>query len=140
MGNIIVHDDKIVAIIDWELAGYYPWWAEVYTSYQRALSDFADELFDAVWEKLNLNLHSFSKKIGPVIRAYERCPVDHTGDTHSWERPPFCKCQPYGGVIAKRHIDSEEKHYVVYDQPENGYTKENWGTAYTNSSEEPKKG
>jgi aminoglycoside phosphotransferase (APT) family kinase protein len=28
LGNIIVKDDKITTIIDWEHAGYYPWWAE----------------------------------------------------------------------------------------------------------------
>lgn len=38
LGNILVHKGKIVAIIDWELAGYYPWWAEVFTSYYRAIS------------------------------------------------------------------------------------------------------
>jgi hypothetical protein len=27
--NIIVKDDKIEAILDWEMAGYYPWWAEL---------------------------------------------------------------------------------------------------------------
>ncbi|PVH83497.1 kinase-like protein, partial [Cadophora sp. DSE1049] len=27
-GNIMVKDGKIEAIIDWELAGYYPWWFE----------------------------------------------------------------------------------------------------------------
>lgn len=31
MTNIIVKDDKIEAIIDWEMAGYYPWWAEPYS-------------------------------------------------------------------------------------------------------------
>jgi aminoglycoside phosphotransferase (APT) family kinase protein len=27
-GNIMVKDDKITAIIDWEYTGYHPWWAE----------------------------------------------------------------------------------------------------------------
>jgi aminoglycoside phosphotransferase (APT) family kinase protein len=48
MGNILVDAGKIVAIIDWELAGYYPWWVEVHMSYFRALATPADELFDAV--------------------------------------------------------------------------------------------
>jgi hypothetical protein len=26
--NIIVKDSKITAVIDWRLAGYYPWWVE----------------------------------------------------------------------------------------------------------------
>jgi thiamine kinase-like enzyme len=30
--NIIVKDDKIEAIIDWEYSGYLPWWAERWLS------------------------------------------------------------------------------------------------------------
>lgn len=56
MGNILVHDGKIVAIIDWELAGYYPWWVEEYMSHYRALDDSGDELFDLVWPQLNMKL------------------------------------------------------------------------------------
>ncbi|KAI8939529.1 hypothetical protein NX059_003298 [Plenodomus lindquistii] len=114
LGNIMVHNGKIEAIIDWELAGYYPWWAEKYFSYQRALSTSADELFDVVWEKFDLNLGEVMKNLKPIMRAYTACPVEHTGDTHEWQRPPFCKCKPYGGVIRKHCIDSEEKHYVDY--------------------------
>jgi hypothetical protein len=119
MGNIIVDSVKIVAIIDWELGGYYLWWVEVHTSYRRALSDNADELFDAVWKEMGLSrkgLMKHMKHIAPVMKAFEWCPVAHTGDTHIWHRPAFCKCQPIGGRIYKRHIDSEEKHYVAYER------------------------
>jgi hypothetical protein len=114
MGNILVDAGKIVAIIDWELAGYYPWWVEVHMSYRRALSDNADELFDAVWKELGYSREGLMKHIAPIIRAYEWAPVEHTGDTHEWHRPAFCKCQPIGGRICKRHIDSEDRHYVAY--------------------------
>ncbi|KAF2109669.1 kinase-like domain-containing protein [Lophiotrema nucula] len=117
MSNILVHDGKIEAIIDWELAGYYPWWVEVYTSYNRALSGAADELFDVVWRELNLSV-DFVKNMAPVRRAWESCPVKHTGRTHGvWRRPPFCKCQRFGGKILKHHIDSEEIHFVDYECP-----------------------
>jgi hypothetical protein len=143
MGNILVHDGKIEAIIDWELAGYYPWWVELYTSYNRALSDAGDELFDVVWKELGLSLHSFRENVKPVADAWRYCPVSHTGHTHVWQRPSFCKCQPVGGLIRKHLIDSEEKHYVDYDRPELPYSREEWREwrgAHTGSQEEPKQG
>ncbi|KAF1844469.1 kinase-like protein [Cucurbitaria berberidis CBS 394.84] len=140
MGNILVHAGKIEAIIDWELAGYYPWWVEIYTSYNRALSDAADELFDVVWRELDLDLDSVMDNLRPVMRAWGRCPVAHTGRTHIWQRPPFCQCQPFGGVIRKHLIDSEEKHFVNYDRPEWPYSRAEWREAYTGTHEEPKQG
>lgn len=120
MGNILVDNGKIVAIIDWELAGYYPWWAEIFTSYFRGLSGNAHELFNMVWKELNLSIHDngVADSLAPVMDAYQRCPVRHTDNAHFWQRPPFCKCRPYGGMMLKNHIDSEEKHYVDYDVPE----------------------
>jgi thiamine kinase-like enzyme len=116
MSNILVHDGKIVAIIDWELAGYYPWWVEIYTSYNHAISEAADELFDAVWKELGLSIEEALENISPVMQAWNWCPVSHTGNEHRWQRPPFCKCQPSGGLIRAHHIDSEQKHFVDYDR------------------------
>ncbi|KAH7345833.1 hypothetical protein BKA66DRAFT_576880 [Pyrenochaeta sp. MPI-SDFR-AT-0127] len=125
LGNILVHDGKIVAIIDWELAGYYPWWAEVYTSYNRALSDTSKVLFDFVWKQLNLNIDGMLKNLSPVVKAYQCYPVSHTSRTYIWQRPPFCKCQNSGGVIRAHQIDSEDKHFVDYDRPRLD-EEENW--------------
>jgi hypothetical protein len=114
LGNILVHDGKIEAIIDWELAGYQPWWVEIFTSYNRSLSHAGKELFDFVWKKLDLSMKDAMKDIAPVMQAYERCPVGHTGRGSEWQRPVFCKCQPFGGVIRSWDIDSEDKHFVDY--------------------------
>ncbi|CBX97088.1 hypothetical protein IAQ61_007969 [Plenodomus lingam] len=117
LGNILVHDGKVVAIIDWETAGYLPWWVEIFTSYYRSLSHADDELFDMVWKELGLSIEDLRKDIGAVISAYGRCPVEHTGRTHIWLRPPFCECKDKnsGGVIRAHEIDSEEKHYINYE-------------------------
>jgi hypothetical protein len=120
LGNILVHEGKIVAIIDWELAGYYPWWVEILTSYDRSLSDSGPELFDAVWKELGTGLDVFRDKIHPVNEAWRYSPVQHTGKTHYWRRPAFCKCQLFGGHIDKHLIDSEERHFVEYDRPKWG--------------------
>lgn len=56
LGNIIVDPDagKILAIIDWELAGYYPWWVERWAAANRALDPLkASELFDMIWSGLS---------------------------------------------------------------------------------------
>ncbi|KAK5444187.1 hypothetical protein LTS15_010540 [Exophiala xenobiotica] len=53
--NIIVKDDKIQAIIDWELSGYFPWWAEKYI-YQVYGDQDMDDLFEGVWERVHPDL------------------------------------------------------------------------------------
>ncbi|KAF2820630.1 hypothetical protein CC86DRAFT_411924 [Ophiobolus disseminans] len=90
---------------------------EVYTSYNRGLSGAASQLFDIVWEKLGLDYDSpgVGENKDPVIQAYRSSPIAHTGNTHVWQRPPFCKCQPFGGLIRKHLIDSEEKDFVDSD-------------------------
>ncbi|KAF8851612.1 hypothetical protein BDZ45DRAFT_561039, partial [Acephala macrosclerotiorum] len=49
LSNILVKDDKIEAIIDWEYSGYFPWWAERWLSL-RGGTDQSDELFYPLWE------------------------------------------------------------------------------------------
>ncbi|TVY78277.1 hypothetical protein LSUE1_G008583 [Lachnellula suecica] len=54
--NIIVKDEKIEAIIDWELSGYFPWWAERWMSL-RAGRDDMDELFDPLWADIDSEMN-----------------------------------------------------------------------------------
>ncbi|KAH7085811.1 kinase-like domain-containing protein [Paraphoma chrysanthemicola] len=118
LGNIMVTQGRIEAIIDWELAGYYPWWVEMYTSHARSFNyNSSRDLWTIVWNQLGLSMDDIRDKVGPVMRAFERCPVEHTGETHIWQRPPFCKCQPYGGDIRKNQIDIEGDHVVRHDRP-----------------------
>ncbi|KAH9879912.1 hypothetical protein J1614_001936 [Plenodomus biglobosus] len=116
LGNILVHDGKIVAIIDWELAGYQPWWVEVITSYHRSLSHAGKELFDYVWKKLNIDVAEVFKVVQPVIDATEKCDIGHTGRTPKWHRPAFCECKPFGGEVWSGDVDSEDKHFIDHSK------------------------
>lgn len=72
-------------------------------------------MFDMGWKELNLNLDDAQKGLSPIFKAYKRSLVSHTGRTHEWRRPPFCKYEKSGGVIRAHHVDSEEKHFVDYN-------------------------
>jgi len=117
MDNILVHEGKIVAIIDWEFGGYYPWWVEIFMSYHRAVSTNAAELFDSVWEELGMDIFAIHDRVDAVINVWWHSPVCHTGSRDYWQRPVFCKCHPYGGIIYRSSIDSEERHFVNYNEP-----------------------
>lgn len=104
-----------MAIIDWEFGGYYPWWVETHMSYRRAASPNAFELFKFLWKELGIDNDSIYDQVSPVMDVWRHSPVRHTGNTHYWQRPVFCKCQPYGGVLRKKLIDSEERHFVDYN-------------------------
>lgn len=122
MGNIMVHDGKILAIIDWELAGYYPWWVERFTCYQRALSGNADELFELVWAELDPE-HSdedFGAKVDYAVAEaaslYSCAPIEHTHSHDMWVRPRWCECKPYGGAIIAKDWGAELKHEIVAER------------------------
>jgi hypothetical protein len=117
MGNIVVHEGKIEAIIDWELAGYYPWWVERWACRQRS-GNGSFELFDMVWSELNPDLDDkeFREKVFvPVQRAesaWGSCDIEHTESHDIWLRPPFCECKPYAGNIHKARWDAELRHTI----------------------------
>jgi hypothetical protein len=117
MGNIIVNEGKIEAIIDWELAGYYPWWVERWASRQRA-GNGSFELFDMVWPELNPDLDNdqfrakVSVRVGAAIEAWGSCDIAHTESHDVWMRPPFCECKPYAGLISRRFWGAELRHTI----------------------------
>ncbi|KAH7407090.1 kinase-like domain-containing protein [Phaeosphaeria sp. MPI-PUGE-AT-0046c] len=121
MGNIIVHDGKILAIIDWELAGYYPWWVERWASYQRAVSGNAYELFHMVWAEVSpeLPLHEFVEKtyrpVKKAANAYSFAPIKHTQSHDVWLRPGWCECKPHAGKCCGKDWGAELKHEIDYN-------------------------
>ncbi len=103
LSNIIVKDDKITAILDWEMAGYYPWWVERFKSFNYCAP--ADEFFEPLWALLEPEL-SYEKMyrdvflpVNKVINAWQRCNVGHPGINSRWLRPAFCKCEPWAGEV-----------------------------------------
>ncbi|KAF2007391.1 kinase-like protein [Amniculicola lignicola CBS 123094] len=118
--NIIVNNGKIEAIIDWETAGYYPWWFERFASLNRVYSSGAGELFGTVWAELDPDhdpkqfKDKVSNHVRPLESAYYFCLLEHTEDLDVWRRPAFCECKPYGGVIYRRDWDAELEHKIDY--------------------------
>ncbi|KAF1918312.1 kinase-like domain-containing protein [Ampelomyces quisqualis] len=118
--NIMVHDGKIEAIIDWETAGYYPCWVERCLSYQRSIEpDDSDEMFDLVWAELDQDMsreqfHQICKPVWAVQKAWNACNTTHTELNDAWFRPAWCECKPLGGIIMRREVDSELKHEIGY--------------------------
>jgi hypothetical protein len=116
MSNIMVKDDKIVAIIDWEMAGFYPWWVERYLSLD--YTTFSHELFPRVWELLEPEVTK--EKMGSDVRypvesaarIWARCNVEHPGKDDVWCRPAFSECEPAAGEIRWSHLGNQLEHKV----------------------------
>lgn len=126
MGNIIVNDGKIVANIDWELAGYYPWWVERNLSYRRAIGEQPHELFNMVWAGVDPQWapEEFGTQIArypnTVRHYYERAPIQHTHSHDAWQRPRWCECKPYGGQSKGFHCEAfgaQSEHRLEPDKP-----------------------
>jgi len=116
--NIMVKDGKIEAIIDWEYAGYMPWWAERWLSLIGG-EDATDELFDPLWADIGLEMDEDTfqteviDKVAPVIGAWEEClysVVDHPGSDTKWLRPGFCECKPFAGAFRWTDIGNQPEH------------------------------
>jgi len=114
--NVIVKDDKIQAIIDWEMSGYLPWWAEKYI-YGAYGDEDMDDLFEGVWERVHPDLANdamqvITEKLSPVRIALANAQVWHDDQRHGLFRPPFCKCRPNGGLIRSRTLGMKDVHTV----------------------------
>lgn len=118
LNNIFVKDDKIQAIIDWKVAGYYPWWVERYLS--RITGEaYMDELFEGVWERVQPNISddafkSIIYKLSPIRQALSNARVWHDDQRNGFWRPPFCKCQPFGAII-RPHFHGTPRTHTLAD-------------------------
>ncbi|PVH72855.1 hypothetical protein DL98DRAFT_432406 [Cadophora sp. DSE1049] len=120
--NIIVKDDKIEAIIDWEYAGYMPWWVERYFT-EVGGTDQSDELFGPLWEEIGGDHQTFIDHIFQPVRQVVSTwkggswnpNVTHPNKGNKWLRPGFCKCQPYAGSFEYTLIGKELEHVTHFD-------------------------
>lgn len=120
MSNIIVKDDKIHAIIDWEMAGFYPWWVE------RALSldytGFSREIYGPMWEMLEPEVTHQKMTddvywpVDQVTRIFRRCNVKHPGEDAVWLRPAFSECESAAGEIRWSYLGNVLEHQVCDEQ------------------------
>jgi hypothetical protein len=103
---------KVTGIIDWEQAGFYPWWAE-------AMKDkFSDEYFTEIETE---KFKKLSKPVKNVIKMW-KSGGDHSVCKHGldeanrWYRKPFCSCRPYGGPIGDDALGWEDQgHADVFE-------------------------
>lgn len=102
LSNIIVKDGKIQGLVDWEQAGYYPWWMERRATYMNS-NDYSDELFEPVWNELmpEIDVKKWSEliddKMFPSEQAWGHCRHYHPGSNTVWFMPSFCECKPVQG-------------------------------------------
>ncbi|KAK0124183.1 hypothetical protein ONS95_009165 [Cadophora gregata] len=120
--NIIVKDNKIEAIIDWEFAGFMPWWVERWFTVVGG-TDQTDELFKPIWEELEGDYETFKTNVvKPVHKAhgtYQMSISDqymsHNNNRNRWLRPGFCKCQPYAGYFENVLTGEKLEHVTHFD-------------------------
>ncbi|ETI20556.1 hypothetical protein G647_08593 [Cladophialophora carrionii CBS 160.54] len=134
--NIIVKDGKIQGIIDWERAGYYPWWMER-LAMERLGDDSIDELFKPIWEELMPEVSDrawrrVANNLDCMRSTYSQFDHEHPGKNKTWHRPPFCKCthdavgifkmMHWGGQVSCKITEpgSEEQKTLleVYKRPD----------------------
>ncbi|OAP55023.1 hypothetical protein AYL99_10723 [Fonsecaea erecta] len=114
--NIMVKDDKIVAILDWESAGYYPWWAEKYACKAYARIEDQQDLFEGVWERVDPELgetpawRAVVQKVAAVREAMVPFVVKHEPHVQPLYRAPFCKCRPHGQTIRPAARGDKPEH------------------------------
>jgi len=115
--NVIVKDNRIEEIIDWEMSGYYPWWAEHWLSGMGNEKE-ADEFIKSVWADVSPEMDEATfveqvyKKVGAVRIAWSlaRDEIEHPGMDTEFLRPPFCQCKPYAGGFGVIDLGKRYEH------------------------------
>ncbi|KAF4625833.1 hypothetical protein G7Y89_g12330 [Cudoniella acicularis] len=100
-GNIFVIEEepgmfKISAIIDWEFAGYCPWWVECFSDLTGLFYKRMELLFPGY------DFETYKKIMDEIFDIRMECILNgrilfkHTpNDTNEWYGRHFCKCEPY---------------------------------------------
>lgn len=116
LSNIIVYQDKIEAIIDWEMAGYYPWWAERYLSLFNNRP--AEQLLDPMWALLEPERDMATMQrdaylgVAAIIEVWGKCNVNHPGEHDCWFRPAFSASEPTSGMVYWRDCGNQLEHQI----------------------------
>ncbi|KAI9702239.1 MAG: hypothetical protein M1820_006171 [Bogoriella megaspora] len=117
LSNIIVSEGKITGIIDWERAGFYPWWAERMFAHM-VPDDRFDEIFEVIEDDICPGYDTvtfvdrISRHVGRVMEVWGLCPRFHRGEENAWIRRPFCECKPYSGRIQQCEMGVVRTHEI----------------------------
>ncbi|EPE35019.1 Protein kinase-like (PK-like) [Glarea lozoyensis ATCC 20868] len=117
--NIIVKDNQITAIIDWEHAGYYPWWAEHYLCGDVAFGQSSSLLFPVLYRLdpgMEARIKDVYNKVLEVRGLWESCKREHPHYHDRWYRPPFSACEPYAGHFLRGVAGGiQEREHTIQD-------------------------
>ncbi|KAH6663166.1 hypothetical protein B0J14DRAFT_570493 [Halenospora varia] len=128
LDNIFISDAnserkfKISAILDWELAGFFPWWAEdirailPHDSWQilGPDSDILHPGYDTkAWGKIWKDVYPVKESWS--AGGYHGRSKHGLGQANSWYRPPFCACKPYAQEYRDKDLGWEQEHTDVFD-------------------------
>ncbi|TVY73234.1 hypothetical protein LSUE1_G006578 [Lachnellula suecica] len=126
-GNIFVSNDnpekkfKVSAIIDWELAGFFPWWVE---GYRGQLNKRCREILgtDRIYYPghTSKDFDDTTIPVEDVQKAWYAAgnhgmSMHGSGHANIWYRPPFCACQPFAHEIRDSALGWEQEHMDMFD-------------------------
>lgn len=125
LDNIFISDDneegkfKVSAFIDWELAGFFPWWAEDYNAEVPDVFDIqgngSDMYYPGYSIEDSLEAIQFVWKLRKMWRESRSQAIHKPHIANSWYRPPYCVCAPYCREIRENTLGLEEEHLDMYD-------------------------
>ena len=103
-------DGKIEAIIDWESAGYYPWWAERVVCGHHHPRKLDGPLWAKGWPDMDGEVFKqVFEGFWAVHTAYDLASTKHPNSPY-YMRPPFCECKPYADFIGSLTKPSKTEH------------------------------
>ncbi|CZR65499.1 uncharacterized protein PAC_15399 [Phialocephala subalpina] len=125
--NIFISDEneekkfKVTAIIDWELAGFLPWWVEFFCSDLPDIMEILGDGQDIFHPGYSTeDLEKLWKTVSPVKDSWQDG-GNHTFSSHKpdesnrWHRPPFCACKPYAQEYRDADLGLAPKHLDIFD-------------------------
>ena len=114
--NIFVSNDneekkwKVTSIIDWELAGFYPWWVEAVKFNRHFLTDVESDKFDKLEKPIRAVMSKWEQGGGPGVSKHG------LDQANVWYRRPFCPCQVPVARIGEDSLGWEgQEHADVFD-------------------------
>ncbi|EAT81547.1 hypothetical protein SNOG_11048 [Parastagonospora nodorum SN15] len=113
-GSIIVNEGKIRAIIDWELAGYYPWWVERWAQESRCRDTSCIEICDMVWAGLDAEHDSDAKHASKQFTKKVTNPVDEVQTVLKHYPIRHTEARNFESKL-KREVDYNETAQATYN-------------------------